>query len=607
MVAVKLKSLPVALIALMAVAFPSIASAGAFSGSNGWITYSTTSGSGMSMTFQLKGIKPDGTTTTFASWTMMNPTTAVDKVPSWSADGSKVGWYGGSGQNQVLKISKMDGSNAQSLGTGAFASGIAPSISSDGTKIAVALDCDIYLVNVANSETIGSSTKVVDGGQGTTCAMAPALSSTGAIAYTRGGSNCSTYLDVWVLDNPSPGNPSFGRELLTTCNNSQNRDTLRGGPTWSPDGTKIVYATDTSNLGDSIYTVGPDDTGKTAVYTTSSSSIELGPSPTFSPDGTKIAFTEEPNSGFLYVVNYMNADGTGVTTTSATTQSTDSVSWGPAVDSGGGGSDSGASKPATPAASAPAGPTNSTVGPEVKVTTVPQEIVVEIPSTPGAAPVANVPCEAANGDALQSCTVDMKAPTAALLGQGDGVIVQQARASKTFVVGKATVTAKGGKKRIVVPVKINAKGRTALSRNIRLKVTVGITTVTLANAKSSGSTDTEMQLPRQVLSPQDGIFNTLSTTLNANGVSFVKRLAALLPDAPKAIVCTGYADNTGVPGDNRWLGDRRAKALCAALEARGIEAKTTSIVSKGATDPRADNSTAKGRELNRRATVTITY
>lgn len=257
--------------------------------------------------------------------------------------------------------------------------------------------------------------------------------------------------------------------------------------------------------------------------------------------------------------------------------------------------------PASTPASTPA------AGPEVKVTSVPKEIVVEIPSTPGAAPVANVPCEAANGDALQSCTVDMKAPTAALLGQGDGVIVQQARASKTFIAGKATVNAKGGKKRIVVPVKINAKGRTALSRNIRLKVTVGITTVTIAKAKSSGSTETEMQLPRQVLSPQDGIFDTLSTRLNANGRSFVNRLAALLPDAPKAITCTGYADNTGVPGDNRWLGDRRAKTLCAALEAEGIEAKKLRIVSKGATNPRDDNSTAQGRERNRRATVTITY
>jgi outer membrane protein OmpA-like peptidoglycan-associated protein len=248
-----------------------------------------------------------------------------------------------------------------------------------------------------------------------------------------------------------------------------------------------------------------------------------------------------------------------------------------------------------------------TSGPAVKTSIVPKEITIIIPASPNAAPIANVPCEAADGEKLKSCTVDMTAPMAALLGQGDGVRVQQARAGKTFVAGKATLAPKGGSARIVVPVKINANGRKALKRNITLKVTVGIRTVTLTDRTSSGSAQSEMRLPKQVLSPQAGIFGLLSTTLNADGRKFVKRLAALLPTTPRRIVCTGYADNTGVPGDNRWLGERRARALCDALKARGIEAKVTRIVSKGATSPRDDNSTAKGRERNRRANVTITY
>ena len=104
-----------------------------------------------------------------------------------------------------------------------------------------------------------------------------------------------------------------------------------------------------------------------------------------------------------------------------------------------------------------------------------------------------------------------------------------------------------------------------------------------------------------------GIFDSNSIELNKAGVAFVNRLAGLLPSKPQAITCIGFADNTGVPGDNRWLGDRRAKAVCSALEAKGIVAKETSIETKAATSPRADNSTAAGRAQNRRVSIRITY
>ncbi len=87
----------------------------------------------------------------------------------------------------------------------------------------------------------------------------------------------------------------------------------------------------------------------------------------------------------------------------------------------------------------------------------------------------------------------------------------------------------------------------------------------------------------------------------------MKRLAKLLPAKPKRMVFVGFADNTGVPGDNRWLGDRRAKAVRDALAARGIEPVKSSIETKAARSPRDDNATAKGRERNRRVSIRITY
>jgi outer membrane protein OmpA-like peptidoglycan-associated protein len=90
-------------------------------------------------------------------------------------------------------------------------------------------------------------------------------------------------------------------------------------------------------------------------------------------------------------------------------------------------------------------------------------------------------------------------------------------------------------------------------------------------------------------------------------VAFVNRLAALLPKSPKKMVFIGFADNTGVPGDNRWLGDRRAKAVRAALEAKGIVAVKSEIETKAARSPRDDNAKESGRERNRRVSIRITY
>ena len=249
-------------------------------------------------------------------------------------------------------------------------------------------------------------------------------------------------------------------------------------------------------------------------------------------------------------------------------------------------------------------------GPALKVTDIPAEITLDLgSSTGGTIPaeqpiIAEVPCTAPEGQLLDRCTVNVTAPEYVLLGQGDGISV---RAGKKISIGKATVKAKSGKKVIVVKVTINGKGRKALQRNLKITATVGLTAITVSNLKSSGEANTEMRLPTQLISPQAGIFDSNSITLNKAGVAFVNRLALLLPKAPKQMTFIGFADNTGVPGDNRWLGDRRAKAVHDALEAKGITAAKSSIETKAATSPRADNAKASGRERNRRVSIRITY
>ncbi|MEI6687727.1 MAG: OmpA family protein [Thermoleophilia bacterium] len=249
-------------------------------------------------------------------------------------------------------------------------------------------------------------------------------------------------------------------------------------------------------------------------------------------------------------------------------------------------------------------------GPALKVTDIPAEITLDLgSSTGGTIPadqpiVAEVPCSAPEGQLLDRCTVNVTAPDYVLLGQRDGISV---RSDKKVSIGKATVKSKAGKKTIVVKVKINGKGRKALQRNLKITATVGLTAITVSNLESSGEANTEMRLPTQLISPESGIFDSNSVSLNKAGVAFVNRLAKLLPSKPKNMVFIGFADNTGVPGDNRWLGDRRAKAVRDALAAKGVEPVKSSIETKAARSPRDDNAKSTGRERNRRVSIRITY
>ncbi|SKA61681.1 outer membrane beta-barrel protein [Enterovibrio nigricans] len=68
---------------------------------------------------------------------------------------------------------------------------------------------------------------------------------------------------------------------------------------------------------------------------------------------------------------------------------------------------------------------------------------------------------------------------------------------------------------------------------------------------------------------------------------------------------TGFTDNTGPETVNRLLSERRALAVAEYLEQAGVSSGRLMIEGKGDIDPVADNETAKGRELNRRAVVEV--
>jgi TolB protein len=105
--------------------------------------------------------------------------------------------------------------------------------------------------------------------------------------------------------------------------NRTNNPASDGQPAWSPDGTKIAFATDRDGTGHEIYTMNADGTSPTRL--TNNTATDW--SPAWSPDGTKIAFTSFRDGN--YEIYAMNADGTGQTRLTNNTAADGDPAWSP--------------------------------------------------------------------------------------------------------------------------------------------------------------------------------------------------------------------------------------------------------------------------------------
>jgi TolB protein len=156
--------------------------------------------------------------------------------------------------------------------------------------------------------------------------------SNGKIAFvsTRDGG----WPDVYVMSSDGSG--------VTRLTSSPGFDVA---PAWSPDGSKIVFASDRDNIvigpaavATKIYVMNADGSAQTRI--TDGTTVDANPS--WSPDGTQIVFsravrtcTPAPGGGeicdFPYQLSVMNSDGSGLTQLTDSGRNLGAV-WSPAGD-----------------------------------------------------------------------------------------------------------------------------------------------------------------------------------------------------------------------------------------------------------------------------------
>jgi outer membrane protein OmpA-like peptidoglycan-associated protein len=105
---------------------------------------------------------------------------------------------------------------------------------------------------------------------------------------------------------------------------------------------------------------------------------------------------------------------------------------------------------------------------------------------------------------------------------------------------------------------------------------------------------------------QDVLFETGSARLRPAALERLRPLASYLtanPDVPVRI--DGHTDSVGSDSSNQLLSERRAESVREALGAMGVEENAFVVAGHGETMPAASNSTATGRQLNRRVEVTL--
>ena len=110
----------------------------------------------------------------------------------------------------------------------------------------------------------------------------------------------------------------------------------------------------------------------------------------------------------------------------------------------------------------------------------------------------------------------------------------------------------------------------------------------------------------RLVMPGNITFRTDSADINAGFYATLNSVAKVLNKYDNSTVMVmGFTDSTGADAHNQMLSQSRANAVAAYLQGQGVKSTRFEILAMGASNPIADNSTATGRQQNRRVEIKI--
>ena len=109
-----------------------------------------------------------------------------------------------------------------------------------------------------------------------------------------------------------------------------------------------------------------------------------------------------------------------------------------------------------------------------------------------------------------------------------------------------------------------------------------------------------------LIMPGNITFDTNSSDIKNSFQSTLNAIAKVVNKYNKTIIdIVGYTDNTGTASRNNFLSLERANSVANYLKIQGVSGSRINTSGKGSANPIASNSTATGREQNRRVEINL--